>query len=99
MLQKIHIKMSEVNTKTKCTEPGCDNGWINIQHPLKPPGVIMQRAACSVCNADMSKPDEWFEKENFTISYETGENMTEEVEQKELVTAELKLDGKSLVFI
>lgn len=43
-------------TDEKCTEPGCDRGWINHQHPLKPPGVSMSATPCPACNADQKKP-------------------------------------------
>jgi hypothetical protein len=39
-----------------CDAPGCDRGWIHHQHPMKPPGVIINSTPCQQCNADRSKP-------------------------------------------
>ena len=33
----------------KCS---CDAGWIHIQHPMKPLGVIMCSVPCATCNLD-----------------------------------------------
>ena len=30
----------------------CDNGWYHIQHPMKPPGVIMSSFPCKICNPE-----------------------------------------------
>lgn len=41
----------------KCSNPLCSEGWVFIQHPLKPPGVIMSNFACPVCNKDKKVPN------------------------------------------
>lgn len=40
----------------RCTEPGCNFGWISHQHPTKPAGVSMGAEPCPSCNADRRKP-------------------------------------------
>ena len=50
----------------------CDNGWIHIQHPMKPPGVIMQSRPCHVCNPSGDKPP--FQNAKITVKETTDED-------------------------
>ncbi len=53
-----------------CKKKGCANGWIHHQHPLKPPGVILNSTPCPTCNADSSKPYTWPKGSFFSITAE-----------------------------
>ena len=43
----------------------CDNGWVHIQHPMRPAGVSMQTMPCHTCNPSGDRPP--FQNTEFTI--------------------------------
>lgn len=47
---KLRGEVARIEAMLPGPEHLCTGGWVNIQHPMKPPGVTISTAPCPICN-------------------------------------------------